>query len=1265
MGVRRNNLGPGDEGVPRPMSRLVLLGGFRLTIDDDDVAVTSAVAQSLLAFLALHGDVAHTRVRLAGLLWPDLPEDRSRRRLTQTVWRLRNECPDGRLPVTVSADSLQFDASKCSVDAVEAIAALERFESDERKVPDEADLGRLIAVERLFSGSLLPGHYDEWMADERSGFERRHLRVLQRIVTAYRRQGELDHALDWAQQVVENDPLSEAAYRQLMQILLLLNRPGDARRAFAALEATLQDEFSASPSAETKQLAELIDRQSTDDSQALVESPIVGRRKELRMTGEAVSRCALGAGGVLVLEGEAGSGKTLMLEDVVDTARAQGLGVVWASHSERMADRPFGGLAGGLRRSLQTPLGEHVMECTDTLWLDIASAIIPPLQAKGHTAPPALHTGQNEWRQQEAMTQLLLSHAAARPMVLILDDLHWSDAQTTEWLLGSHARLVKHGVLIVIAHRLLASRAVPHVDRVFDAFDENDDVIQRHLKPLSRRGIRWLIESLDEGRRPDEEEIEQMFDQTGGNPFSVVETFRAAKRDGVSTLSLVDVLGERIDGVSPTARDVIGILAVLDRSMSEADLVMFGDLDAGDVAGAVADLIAADLVAANGRGIAVRHERVRAIALDRLEAAERRELHERAVERLARLTVGHEPTPWNEIARHARDCDRWRAAADAHRKAADVAAGTHATSVAAHHLSEALEIWRRPEMSPGAGPFVSALLDLEVLLCVLGDRAGQAALLDEIDRVVEGDRDGARPADVDFALIRRRRAGLLAGQSKFDEALGVLNGSDRDSTASKVLRGRILNWAGRAIDALPVLEDAIQQSVAEGSNSAEARAVLGSVLCEVQDFDEALRQLSLARSEADEAGDLSTGIEVRGYQGNVLSQQGRSELARSAYLEAIDLARRAGHRRGEGVNLVNLGVVLGLAGRGGEAFSRFDEAEDVFQSIGENRGLAFVRANRSDLACWLLGDLEAANAGAKLAADFFFSVRDERHEAICLDVLSAVARMQSRKVAARRHLGRGLRNAERSGDRFQHAQLLRTSAELEFARRKWQLALEEIVAARSLAKEAVLDSVLPSVIAFEAKVLCQLGRTEEAAEAAELAAGMVTDQSDLAYRALWWAGETLQACVPGQHADDVVSRAHEAMMRALDGLDPKRAKRALIDHPENAALDVAFRKVQDTVIDIRLPHYAAPNGRPLRDDEWVEVRWTVERASDFEHAHKGTRRRVKLLRLLNEASDQHGAPRIEDLAQVLGTGTATIKRDLAELRADGFDAMTRGTRGQG
>ena len=122
-----------------------------------------------------------------------------------------------------------------------------------------------------------------------------------------------------------------------------------------------------------------------------------------------------------------------------------------------------------------------------------------------------------------------------------------------------------------------------------------------------------------------------------------------------------------------------------------------------------------------------------------------------------------------------------------------------------------------------------------------------------------------------------------------------------------------------------------------------------------------------------------------------------------------------------------------------------------------------------------------------------------------------------------------------------------------------------------------------------------------------------------------------------------------------NGLDRCTETLAELEQAEEAAAQM--RQVL-----VRLPHVDAPTGRPMQDDDYVPVTWTVFASEDSTIDGAATRRRQQLLRLLQEAENQGAAPTVDNLAEALQVSQPTIKRDLAALRRAGYVVRTRGSR---
>lgn len=213
-----------------------------LEIDHGAVEPPASV-QRLIAFLALHPGALH-RGYVAGVLWPDGPDDRAGAKLRSTLWRLSQL--GGRV-VLARYGTVRLNPS-VSVDMQEATDLARRWIA--ALVTDaDIDVGT-----RALECDLLPDWYDEWIISERERFRQLRLHALEAMSERYIALGRLGPALIAALAAVLADPFRETAHRALIRVHLAEGNTGEAIRQGRRYEQLLREEMGASPS---RRLAEL------------------------------------------------------------------------------------------------------------------------------------------------------------------------------------------------------------------------------------------------------------------------------------------------------------------------------------------------------------------------------------------------------------------------------------------------------------------------------------------------------------------------------------------------------------------------------------------------------------------------------------------------------------------------------------------------------------------------------------------------------------------------------------------------------------------------------------------------------------------------------------------------------------------------------------------------------------------------------------------------------------------------------------------------
>ena len=205
-----------------------LLGGFQLRRDGEPLPpIPTRHGRSIMAYLVLNRDRAHTRDLLIGTFWPDTAESRGRRRLSQALWQIRSTVGDEDCIIT-NGDAVRFNPD------VDFWLDVDDFEwTIEQAAPGGRERGRsetdlLAAAVDLYRGDLLAGFYDDWLFADQERLRQRYLGALDRLSDLAMARGHYDQALETAHRVVRAEPLREEAHRRIMRISVLLGRHTDA-----------------------------------------------------------------------------------------------------------------------------------------------------------------------------------------------------------------------------------------------------------------------------------------------------------------------------------------------------------------------------------------------------------------------------------------------------------------------------------------------------------------------------------------------------------------------------------------------------------------------------------------------------------------------------------------------------------------------------------------------------------------------------------------------------------------------------------------------------------------------------------------------------------------------------------------------------------------------------------------------------------------------------------------------------------------------------
>jgi DNA-binding CsgD family transcriptional regulator/tetratricopeptide (TPR) repeat protein len=816
---------------------------------------------------------------------------------------------------------------------------------------------------------------------------------------------------------------------------------------------------------------------------AWASTAFVGRLGELERLEEGMWQAAAGRGGTVLLAGDAGIGKTRLVTELGARARAAGAQTLVGRCIDLVgAEVPYLPVVEAFRPLTAREDVRGLLRSTGELrWL------LPGAAVGGERTRPGGDSPRSQLGLLEELLVLLGAVAAAEPVLLVLEDLHWADRSTLDLVAFLAHNLSEQRVLLVGTYRGDERPANDRLRRLVTGLLRAGVATRLELGPLGREELEALL--LDRGgARLEPALTEAIVTRSEGNPFFAEELLAAAGQGGPDLPRVLrDVLLQRVAQLDPKTHDVLRVAAAAGRDVPYPLLRSVVDAPEGELRQALRGavdhgVLVGDQAAGTFR---FRHALLAEAIYLTLLPGEREELHARLAAELAR-------TPRRvaaELAQH------WAAAGRAPEAlVASVTAGREAEAVfglaeALQHLERALELW---DLVPGAAELVG--LDLAALLAWTAEVADETGAGPEavelIRRAIALVDDPVRAALLHESLGRflipfgSYEAGLAAFRTAVDLVPVEPITPERAHVLAALGNALMLGW--RHAESRERCEQALELARQVGARRSEFRAlgVLGVDLAYLGRTEDGLGCLWEALRLAEDSGSPQDLGRAYIFLTDVLTMLGRPRESVQVAATGIALARKHGTEHGSDMPLVvNLMEALFDLGE-------WDEADRVGTAAIRAGGAQWPHQRLVQRAALDIGLGHFNRARADLQAVLATVHHDKRGRA-AFDITRAELALWERRWDDAEHaVGDGLRRLPAQEAALLRVQLcaqgLRAQAELAAlarARRDSDALTTRLQRARQLltaAREAAVEAapVTPTAAAWRAVAEAEYDRAQ-------------------------------------------------------------------------------------------------------------------------------------------------------------------------------------------
>jgi DNA-binding SARP family transcriptional activator/tetratricopeptide (TPR) repeat protein len=1117
----------------------------------------------LLGFLLLHRDAHLTRDTLAFTLWPDESEETARANLRRHLNYLKNALPRGGGWFSTDGDTVGWNrASDSWLDVAEFEALAARDD-------------RLEEAVELYAGDLLPAMYDDWIIVTRDRLRSAYLAALDKLLLRARSARSFAAAAGLARRILAEDPWREDALRSLIAIRYESGDRTGALLEYDDFARRLARDMGVEPMPETVAVRDLVLRgaalpESADAlpgegaPSALAAFGFVGRELELEQLRVAWRRAARGRGAVVLLGGEAGIGKSRLAAELALFAGTQG-GRILLGTTGAPEGTPYQSLAEALRAAVPMLVKLDVRP----IWLAALAVLVPEIASLVADLPtlPALDPKREQARLFEALAATFSALGKQRPVLLLLEDLHWAGVSTLAAIEYLTRRAPASSLLIAGTYRSEEVHAGHPLQALRRSLASENLIATIALGGLSPSDVRAVVAQVPALSERSETIGARIHSVSDGNPLFIGELVRDMLEGGEQRETgseLRATIAARLARLSERSRMVAEIASVAGMTF-DVDTVR-------DVAGwsehelfeATGDLLDRRIIREVGRSsftFAFSHHLIGSTIYDGIATEVRARWHlrlasivERTPDRTSSAMLAHHLAAGGERQRAAR----------AYLAAARDAFAVYANAEACELASAGLQL----HVASDALRFELVALR-ERIFERLGDVAGRADDLVELERLAaildsNENRDAALQRRIDFEHARGERKAELEAISELRRRASE-RGDARALAAAFEAEGNYRRSTAEFEEACRLASDACERYERLEDAAGQARALtIWALSAGLLGRPEASALIDRAVALAEGTGDAVLRSLVLRSSGGIAQFRQDYRLLAETSQKTLDLARSAGDRQGEAVCHHQIGTAYWTVWRVGDAFEHLTTAVRLCEELGARDGIARTLCNLGAMTqdAGLYDDAEEiARRAQAIARD----IGANDIAAVCEMNLGLIREYRGDPLGAKRCAGRALALSKRLGVKRYVATSL---AQRGMARRKLgeiPSAIEDLRSAVATSRDAGRDADATEWLPHLGLAYLAAGESGAARATIDEAKQALESETQASYmmyptHVYWSAAQVYRACGDRAASAAALARARAEFEQRRVAMPDERWQTAFAAIPTHREIAAALER---------------------------------------------------------------------------------------------------------